>query len=54
VLVKKCSLAIIRRSLVIKPWRMKPLRVRGNGSGLLEYDGCARLTIDNITIVTQP
>jgi hypothetical protein len=21
---------------------------------LLEYDGCARLTIDNITIVTQP
>jgi hypothetical protein len=44
----------IPRAVTIRGGLSLQLKKRFRKGGLLEYNGCARFTIDNITIVTQP
>ena len=44
----------VEHSAMVATTKVRPSEPEEPEEGVLEYNGCARLIIDNITIVTQP
>jgi len=44
----------VEPSATVATTKVRPSELEELDEGVLEYNGCARLIIDNITIVTQP